>query len=110
MAADVTVKLNRAKLKVTQENFVRATIVMAGDIARQARSNAPVLTGNLQSSIRVEDGDKEILIKAGGQKTYSVPYARYQEYNHKTKSHYMRNAQKSVMSGGWVKKYYGGIV
>ena len=108
--ADVKISLNRAKLRAIQTKFMGDTVIMAGKIAEQARSNAPVLTGNLQTSIRVEEGGKTtILVKAGGSWSWNVPYAKYQEFNHPTKSGYLRNARKTVMSGNWVKKYYGGL-
>ncbi len=107
--ANVTVRLNRAKLHSMQTQFMARTIKMANDIATQARANAPVLTGNLQSSIRVEEGKNIIMVKAGGGWSWNVPYAKFQEYNNKTKAHYMLRAEKSVVSGDWAKKYYGGM-
>lgn len=107
--SNVRVKLNSAAFKAIQRRFNRDTVVMAGDIATKARSNAPVLTGNLQSSIRVEERRGEIVVVAGGSWNYNVPYARRQEYEHKTKKHYMLRAKNSIMSGNWIKKYYGGL-
>lgn len=107
--AGVTIRLNQGKLKSIQQQFKARTVIMAGDIARQARFNAPVLTGNLQSSIRVEEEKSEIVVKAGGSWNWNVPYARRQEYEHKTKAHYMQRAKQRIMSGNWEKKYYGGL-
>lgn len=108
--ADVTIKLNTRKLKAIQQKYKDCTTIMAGDILKQARYNAPVKTGNLQSSIRVAEENNEVVIKAGGTVNYDVPYARRQEYEHKSKSFYMRRAKDKIMSGNWVKKYYGGLV
>lgn len=104
--AEVSVKLNRTVIRAISKRFNQGTVIMAGDIARQARFNAPVLTGNLQSSIRVEERKGEVVVIAGGSWNWNVPYARRQEYEHKTKKHYMLRAKNTIMSGNWIKKYY----
>lgn len=107
--ASVKIKIDKNKFKAIEKLFKQDTVMMAADIAKKARSNAPVLTGNLQSSIRIEEREGAIVIVAGGSWNWNVPYALRQEYEHKTKKHYMLNAKNSVMSGNWLQKYYGGV-
>lgn len=110
--ASVKIKLDTAKLKSIQTEAMARTLKLTGAIAEEARDRVPVDTGNLQSSIRIRaQGNNEVWIIAGGtMPTYSVPYALKQEYKHKSKSGYMRKSQTSVMSGDWLKEYYGGLL
>lgn len=62
-----------------------------------ARSNAPRLTGQLIRSIKEIKREREYLSRTYGA---GVPYARRQEYEHKTKRGFMRksawNARRSL--------------
>lgn len=108
----VSIKINQSAFKKMQKNFKTDTFKLAGDIAELAHDSAPVLTGDLAGSIRVQDkSDNVILVIAGGRhKNYSVPYALKQEYENKRKSRYMRNSLRNTLRGNWVQEYYGDVV
>ena len=94
----------------TQEGLFR----LGFDIAAQARRNAPYVTGALRATIRVQEiSNNELDVRAGGVfGSRSVPYAWIREQGpnrDKSTEHYMENAQKAIMSGDYMKKYFGGI-
>lgn len=75
-------------------------------IAGKARSNAPVLTGALRNSIRVEEDGYDVFIRAGGtvvgNKTIDYAYKREMENRlHPNTTHYMKRAHDSEMAGDW---------
>lgn len=108
----VSVKINQGAINRMEKHFVANTLKLAGDIAKLAKSSAPVKSGNLAGSIRVQDKSANvILIIAGGRvNNYSVPYALRQEYENKRKSRYMRKSLRNTLKGDWVQEYYGGVV
>ena len=94
----VSVKINQGAINRMEKHFVANTLKLAGDIAKLAKSSAPV-----KSNV--------ILIIAGGRvNNYSVPYALRQEYENKRKSRYMRKSLRNTLKGDWVQEYYGGVV
>lgn len=114
MSSTVILKWNNQALKSinhkTQEGLVR----LGFDIAAQARRNAPYLTGALRATIRVQEiSENELDVRAGGvYGSRSVPYAWIREQGpnkNPATEHYMQNAQRAVMSGDYMKKYFGGI-
>lgn len=120
MATSAKFTPNQAVLN-NLNNKVNANLLrLAFDIAAKTRANAPYRTGALRNSVRVTD-DKpgEVTIKAGGQTSNkSIPYARIHEFGgwtgrgHKTyisAKHYMQRAADTVMSGDYIKKYFGNI-
>lgn len=88
---------------------------MGFDIANQARSNAPYVTGALRNSIRVQESkNNTVEVIAGGSfGGRSVPYAWKREQGpnkNPATEHYMENAAKKIMTGDYIKKYFGGIL
>lgn len=88
---------------------------MGYDIASQARSNAPYVTGALRNSIRVQESkNNTVEVIAGGSfGGRSVPYAWKREQGpnkNPATEHYMENAAKKIMTGDYIKKYFGGIL
>lgn len=118
MAKVVAVKLtwDNNKISLMNENAITGLFRMGFDIAAQARRNAPYLTGALRSTIRVQEtSDKNTLqVIAGG--TYGgkkVDYAWIREQGpnrNPATEHYMENAAKSIMTGNYIKKYFGNII
>lgn len=117
MKSSVSVKLdwNTRKISMINQNAVNGLVKMGFDIASRARVRAPYVTGALRNSIRVqEQGQDSLEVIAGG--TYggrSVPYAWKREIGPNRNPmtvHYMRNAANSVMTGDYIKKYFGDIL
>lgn len=117
MSKTVSVKLdwNNQKISMVNQNAVSGLARMGFDIASRARSNAPYVTGALRNSIRVqEQGQDSLEVIAGG--TYggrSVPYAWKREIGPNRNPmtvHYMKKAADSVMTGDYIKKYFGDIL
>lgn len=105
-------KLNQAKLDKVQSNILAGVKKMGWDIARQAQRNAPVLTGALVNSIRVEDTNKTVVkVIAGGKYGgRNVPYALLRENvnrSHPSTTHYLERAFKSITKD-W-QKYFKGV-
>lgn len=112
--ATVTLKWDNSVLNLMNTNAVRGLFQMGFDIAAQARRNAPYVTGALRSTIRVQDtSENTVEIIAGG--TYGgkkVDYAWKREQGpnrNPATEHYMENAQKSIMVGDYMQKYFGDI-
>ena len=118
-----SVKLKWNKTAEQQINRARidATFNLGYDSAAKARANAPVVSGALRHSIRVETiaGDKGIQVIAGGASSkiangivrfvnYAAKRERGPNRNPATE-HYMENAMKETLKGDWIKKYYGHI-
>lgn len=117
MSGQVSVKVNidEAKLAKSGQNAMKGLMKLGYDIANQARRNAPYLTGALRNTIRVQEaGTNAVEVRAGG--TFGgkkVPYAWKREQGpnrNPSTEHYMENAQKQIMSGDYLKKYFGDIL
>lgn len=116
MANTVTVDLkwDNSAISLMNRNAVQGLFRMGFDIAAQARKNAPYLTGALRSTIRVTEVNSETLeVIAGGTfggKKVAYAWIREQGPNRNPATeHYMENAQKSIMVGNYMKKYFGNI-
>ena len=116
MSSNVSVKLtwNKQALGTIDRNTMSGIFKMGFDMADQARQLAPYLTGALRNTIRVQEiGDNIVEVKAGG--TYGgkkVDYAWIREQGpnkNPATEHYMRNAMNIIMSGDYMKKYFGEI-
>lgn len=88
---------NKTKLAQVERNITEAMMSLAQDTAHQAQIGAPVDSGALVNSIRVQQsGDRTVLILAGGTAGgYHVPYARRREFENRKnpgKRYYMKNA------------------
>lgn len=115
MGATVQLKIDSASIDSIKRNYGTQIFRMAYDIANKARGNAPYVTGTLRNSIRVtEDRDGSVLVIAGGNfGGRKVPYAWKREQGpnkNPATEHYMENAAKTVLSGDYIQKYFGGII
>ena len=113
--ASVTLKWDNSVLNLMNTNAVSGLFKMGFDIAAQARRNAPYVTGALRNTIRVRDtSENTVEVIAGG--TYGgkkVDYAWIREQGpnrNPATEHYMENAQKAIMTGDYMKKYFGDII
>ncbi len=112
---------NHSELKKIEKSAQEGLFAMGFDIAAQARRFAPVVTSALRNSIRVEtDGSDTVYVKAGGivatgtqnGKVISryVDYASQRERGpnrNPATEHYMQHAQEAIMTGDYMKKYFG---
>lgn len=112
----VSVKLdwNSQKLSLINAKSVHGLASMGFDIASRARANAPYVSGALRNTIRVqEQGENQLEVIAGGKYgRYKVPYAWKREIGpnrNPATVHYMKKAADSIMSGNYLKKYFGDI-
>lgn len=114
MASRVDVKWNAGALELVQQRFEQRMLAMAYDIAQRARGKAPVDTGALKASIRVEINGRDVNVLAGGNSGGGVVrYARKREFENRKNPHtigYMRNSFTETFSGDWKTKYFGGFV
>lgn len=117
MAQRVSVKLtwDKSKINLANVNARQGLFRMGFDIAAQARRNAPYVTGALRNTIRVQEaGNNSVEVVAGG--TYGgkrVPYAWKREIGpnrNPATVHYMQNAASAIMTGDYIKKYFGGLL
>lgn len=116
MASTVTVDLtwDEQKIGTIEKSTVRGLFAMGYDIAAQARRNAPYVTGALRNTIRVtETNVNTVEVIAGG--TFGgrkVDYAWIREQGpnrNPATEHYMENAKNSIMTGDYMRKYFGDI-
>lgn len=115
--SNVSVKLtwDRAKLNSIDKNAMRNLMRLGYDIASQARRNAPYQTGALRNTIRVQEADSNsVEVIAGGSfGGKKVPYAMVREKGpnkNPATEHYMENAQKTIMTGNYLQKYFGDTI
>lgn len=115
MATSISAKLtwNNGRLTDLQRSVNRGLLSMGFDIASRARSNAPVLTGALRNSIRVNTEQNKVFVLAGGRVNgFVVDYAKLREYEnhlHPSTTHYMGRAFDSIINSNWKQKYFGDI-
>lgn len=116
MANKVEVKWDKSALSKLQKRFMQGTLIMAYDLAGDARSGdpgAPVLSGNLKGSIRVEErSDCLIEVVAGGSfNGVDTTYGLKQEYeNPNGHKHYMlKPFEQMFKTDTWKDKYYGKV-
>ena len=111
----VTLTWDKQKIGTIEQNTVKGLFRMGFDMAAQARRNAPYVTGALRSTIRVHDiSEDTVEVIAGG--TYGgrkVDYAWIREQGpnrNPATEHYMENAKNAIMTGDYMRKYFGDIV
>lgn len=124
--ASVKIKWSKPVLAEFNKARVRGVWRMAYDIAAKARGRAPVWSGALRNSIRVEElpeGNGVQIIAGGAASVGTMPttsraIVRFVNYAAKREvgpnrnpatEHYMRGAQEDIMSGQWVKQYFGNL-
>ena len=116
----ITLKWDRAKINNIEHKATRGLIRMGYDIANQARRNAPYQTGALANSIRVEENAGVVEVIAGGKMGgKDIRYAAIQEFGGNTGrkgktsikgKHYMERAKNAIMTGDYLKKYFGDLL
>lgn len=116
----VQVKWDGAKIGQIERQVIKGLFWIGTDIGNQARRNAPYKTGALSNSIRVVPNGAVVEVIAGGKMGgKNIPYAAIQEFggyagrHHSariTGKHYMKRAANYIMSGDYLKRYFGGIV
>lgn len=119
--SSVSVKLtwNNSTISLMEQKCVSGLFRMGLDIRNRAKFNAPYKTGALSNSIRaLPNGDIVEVIAGGSFGGKDIRYAAIQEWggragrNHSVYiegRHYMERAQQYVMSGDYIKKYFGDI-
>lgn len=111
--ASVSFKFSNQALATMEKRIKEGMFQMGYDMANQARRNAPVLTGALRNSIRVEPENNVVYVKAGGNVAgYRIDYALKREYEnrlHPDTRFYMKRAQEKIMSGDFMTKYFKGV-
>ena len=115
VVASVSFKLDHKTLAEIPQKAREGLFAMGYDIAAQARRNAPVVTGALRNSIRVEAEAYDVYIRAGGTviNNKRIDYAMKREKGpnrNPATEHYMENAQKFIMTGDYMQKYFGGTI
>lgn len=110
----VNIKWNRPALNTINQKTMRGLVRIGFDISAQARRNAPYVTGALRNTIRVtEVEDNSVEVKAGGTFAgFKVDYAWIREQGpnrNPATEHYMENAMNFILSGDYMKKYFGDI-
>ena len=112
-SADISIKWDNAAIADIEKRTAQGLIAMGYDVARNARNRAPVLTGALKSSIRIETSRMSsytVYVRAGG--IGGVRYARRREFEnklHPLTRHYMSNGLKDTTSGNWERFFKGRI-
>ena len=116
----VNIKWDHGTLNAMNRGAFEGLLAMGFDIAALARQNAPYVTGALRNSIRVEDSIRSdlVYVRAGGivssGRRNGVMISRTVDYawkveQHSSRPHYMENAQRAIMTGNYLQKYFGGI-
>lgn len=120
--ASVKLKWNKSAINAINKAYRNRVWAMGYDIAAAARGHAPVVTGALRNSIRVEELNDQsgIQIIAGGAMSIGTvtPIVRFVNYAAKREigpnrdpatEHYMEQAQNDIIKGNWVEKYFHGL-
>lgn len=97
----VTVKWNESAIAKIKGDVQTGLLKMGLEVASRARAGAPVDTGALKGSIRVQaEGTNRVRVIAGGG---AVNYAAYQEFGTKyiEGRHYMENALNGAWNSNW---------
>lgn len=111
----VKFKWNQQTMGSIELHAKQCMYTMATDIETEAKRRAPYLTGALSNSIRtlrIDDGNIIEVTAGGVGYGRKIPYAYKRELGpnrSKSTEHYMRNAMNAIMSGDYMKKYFGGI-
>ena len=113
--SSIDFKWDESKLGKIERNIQEGLFDLAFHIAAQARRNSPIVTGALRNSIRIEkENDKSLVVIAGGMAVNGrlINYAWVREQSnrlHPEKAHYMEKAQKAIMTGNFMKQYFGKV-
>ena len=113
--ASVKLQWSDSRISLLNKDAVKGLFKMGYDIASQARTNAPYVTGALRSTIRVQEADDNTIeVVAGGSyggRVVDYAWKREQGPNRDSSTeHYMENAANTIMTGDYIKKYFGDII
>lgn len=113
-SVSVKLKFDKQAISLINKNAISGLFKMGYDIASQARQRAPYITGALRNTIRVQEtSDNVVEVIAGGSyggKKVDYAWIREQGPNKNSATeHYMENSARSIMSGDYMKKYFGDI-
>ena len=107
MSSGAVVKWDQSKIDAIRRNTMKGLLSMGYEIQRQAKDNAPWLSGDLSRSIRTTTENDTVYVVAGGSVNgKTIAYARLREYEnnaHPDKRYYMRRAFDNVMRNGYSK-------
>jgi len=81
---------------IYDKRFKQGVIMMMSDVERKAMARAPVLTGALRNSARLQDSDKSVAVIFGSTR---VPYAYIRHevnYKHPSTVQYLAKAAQEV--------------
>lgn len=103
---------NQARINQLKQDVNKAMVTAGIDVSNEAKHGAPVDTGALVDSIRVDtDKSDQVYVLAGGSNGGKiVPYARRREYENRKNPHtkfYMSRAFASLKDN--YPKYFKGI-
>lgn len=112
-SVNIRIKWDNHAIADIEKRTAQGLIAMGYDVAKNARNRAPVLTGALKSSIRIDTSKMSsytVYVRAGG--IGGVKYARRREFEnklHPQTKHYMSNGLKDTTSGSWERFFQGRI-
>lgn len=111
--ASVRVRWDDKNISLINQRAIKGLFQMGFDIAAQARSNAPYVTGALRATIRVEEAGDNVQVIAGGSfGSRRVDYAWKREQGpnrNPLTEHYMENATRMIVNGNYMQKYFGDL-
>ena len=108
-------KVNQRGVNALQTDVWNGIASMLYDVQANAQRRAPVVTGDLRRSIHQEEiktGEHLVLVAGGSFNGIKVDYAAKREAGPNrdpSTEHYMANAFRDVVSGDWLKRYFGDI-
>lgn len=110
--ASYSFKWNQSRINRLRSDTLKAMVTVAIDVSNDAKRGAPVDTGALVNSIRVDTTkNDEVLVLAGGKVGgKKVAYAKFREYNNRKNPQtkfYMFKAFKNLEQN--YAKYFKGI-
>ena len=114
-SVSIQLKWNKNTLSLVNSKAVSGLFKMGYDIASQARQRAPYATGALRNTIRVQEtrNDAVEVIAGGSYGGKKVDYAWMREQGpnrNPATVHYMKNSADDIMTGDYLKKYFGDIL
>ena len=102
----VKVTMNKNWSQGIEKSMKAALLEMTTDIHKRAVILAPIDTSALRNSGKIEPVQDGYSITFGNER---VPYARRQNFEHKTRSHYLARAGEGVSRGDKSKYFRGKI-
>ena len=95
MPFKITSRLSTSWLENKLKSMGKASLEMATDIHRQASLLAPVLSGNLVASGRIEKVTGGYEVAFGGSSGFNVPYAKRRHFENKKSPQTLRYLERA---------------